>query len=853
MPSSKPPRKLGPIELATALASPGNLASAITLGMWRWAPHLELLSKKLRAAAYTPNSRLIVSMPPRHGKELSDDTPVPTPNGFVCHGSLKPGDEVFGLHGQPVRVLAVTEPEVADAFEVRFDFGVLVAHQSHEWLVESDCERCACGGGPSRHRHREVLETRGLLKRKRAEAVPVAGAWQLPEATLPIDPYLFGVWLGDGHSRAGAVTVGAEKARHFEHLADKVTVAGQRYRPEQYRLVFRGMVSKLRELGVYRNKRIPQCYLFASERQRLALLQGLMDTDGYAAVGGQCEFCSVRDGLAQDVLALASSLGLKAGISVGDATINRRFISKKYRVLFTPPPGFQVFLLKRKQDRLYGQRRPRAGHRYVRAVTPVGKRSMRCIQVEGGVYLAGRESIPTHNSELVSKWFPVWLLVAYQRLAARKHYRVVLVSYADDFAGDFGGNVRDIINENAKTFGLMVKGDTSAKNHWRTTNGGDMRAVGIAGQITGMGADMLIVDDPVKDWEEANSETMLAKQWGQYRSTLYSRLEPGGSVVVVMTRWHSNDLVGMIQREMADGGEVYEEIRLPAIAEENDIIGRKEGEALWPERFPLERLNVIKHTVDPKHKLIVTPSIWAGLYQQRPAPAEGGMIKRHWWRRYSELPPPRPGKPTWDKLVQSWDCAFKNLKDSDYVVGQLWGMRGADLYLLDVVRGQMDFPETIAAVKKLSTRWPGALAKLIEDTANGPAVISTLAHEVPGLIPFKTRGKSKTDRASAASPLAEAGNVFIPEGIVGDTFIDEAASFPHGTNDDQVDAWSQAVLFLMPAIWRNIDLTKAEAERKGPQSVAEIQKQARAKAIERYFKRNTPTPISTQRRLTRGH
>jgi predicted phage terminase large subunit-like protein len=202
---------------------------------------------------------------------------------------------------------------------------------------------------------------------------------------------------------------------------------------------------------------------------------------------------------------------------------------------------------------------------------------------------------------------------------------------------------------------------------------------------------------------------------------------------------------------------------------------------LWPERFGPEEIESLKRSLGSYAA--------AGQLQQRPSPAAGGILKRHWWKFYREAPS------GFDEVIQSWDCAFKDTASSDYVVGQVWGRTGADKYLLDQVRGRMDFPTTVQAVKRLTAKWPQTGAKLMEDKANGSAVIATLKHEVEGLIAVNPEG-GKEARAHAVSPQIEAGNVYLPDCSIApwvEGFIEECAAFPNGTHDDQVDAMSQAL------------------------------------------------------------
>jgi len=288
----------------------------------------------------------------------------------------------------------------------------------------------------------------------------------------------------------------------------------------------------------------------------------------------------------------------------------------------------------------------------------------------------------------------------------------------------------------------------------------------------------MLIDDPFKSWEEAQSPLaqLRVQQW--FQGTFYTRAEPNASIIVIQTRWHRNDLTGWLVSEHSDDWEVVD---LPAIAEEGDALGRAPGEALCPERWPIDALERIKAAM--------APVIWLAMYQQHPTDPEGQIIRNIWIKHWSELPA------RWDKLIQSWDMAFKDLQTSSFVVGQVWGLSGANAYLLDQIRERLDFVSTIAAIERLTAAWPAALEKLVEDKANGTAVINTLQGRVPGLIPINPQG-SKTARLYAVSPAFQAGNVLIPAAQLYpwvNEWIGELTTFPGSLNDDQVDATSQAL------------------------------------------------------------
>ncbi len=379
---------------------------------------------------------------------------------------------------------------------------------------------------------------------------------------------------------------------------------------------------------------------------------------------------------------------------------------------------------------------------------------------------------PRHGkSEAISHELPTWFLDWFP------DKRVILASYGDKFAEKWGLAVRDEFELNPRTRTRLRKAKRGTSD-WMTKHGGGMRAVSINGSITGLGADVLVIDDPHKNWEEAMSATKRQLVIDQFNSTLYTRLEPNGSIVVIQTRWHERDLSGYLISEHADD---WEHINLPALAEPDDLLGRVEGEPLCPERFTAETLAQIKKGVGTH--------MFAGLFQQRPAPIEGNMVMRNWFRRYLVVPD------SFDEILQSWDLTFGKDTGTSKDVGEAWGRKGGDFYLLDLIRGEMNFPEQCRQIEVMTKRWPDATTKLVEDAASAAAVISTLKKKVPGLVPVPARS-SKEARLVAVSGLIESGNVYIPHQSIApwaDDFIEEVVTFPNAAYDDQVDSMTQAL------------------------------------------------------------
>ena len=392
---------------------------------------------------------------------------------------------------------------------------------------------------------------------------------------------------------------------------------------------------------------------------------------------------------------------------------------------------------------------------------------------------------PRHGkSELITKRFPAWFL------GRNPDKRVIQASHGSDLAGEFGRAARNEFEEHGgAVFGQSVAVDSSAANRWDIAGrkGGTV-AAGVGGSLTGRGADLLIIDDPVKDAKEVESELQRKRVWDWYTHVARTRLHPGGAIVVVLTRWHDDDLAGRLLEQDEDGtGEEWEILSLPAIAGDDDQLGRETGEPLWPERFTLDELEAIRDTVGSR--------AWASLYQQDPTPNKGIVFDSTEFRYWDTLP-------ELDLMIQSWDLTFDDDEGNDYSVGQVWGVKGLDRYLIHQIRSRMDVNAQLRGIRLLAKEYPLARGKYVEKAGNGAAVLKLLRNELEGMVPVKVAGgPGKKIRARAITPLFESGKVYFPnpdrvpwvEGLV-----KELTQFPRGKHDDQVDALSQA-LSRMPA------------------------------------------------------
>lgn len=385
---------------------------------------------------------------------------------------------------------------------------------------------------------------------------------------------------------------------------------------------------------------------------------------------------------------------------------------------------------------------------------------------------------PRHGkSEFISKYFAAWYLGTFP------DRRVILTSYEADFAAQWGRRARELIEEHGKlsfTEKIEVMPDSSSASRWDIKgHTGGMVTAGVGGPITGKGADLAIIDDPVKNAEQASSKTYRDKAWEWYQSTLYTRLEPNGAIILIMTRWNQGDLAGRILEDMQQGGEQWEVINLPAIAENDDQIGRTVGAPLWPERFGLPELEKIKRTVGSYY--------WTALYQQRPTPQEGGMFKRQWFPIVDAAPRDLVAR------VRRWDLAASQRK-GDYTAGLLLGKKDGRFYVLDLQHVR-ESPAGVEALVKQTAQVDGYEVEIRMEQEPGSSGLNTIDYYARKVLEgYDFKGVPSTGpkevRAQPVSAASEAGNVILVRGPWNAAFLDEVTLFPNGDHDDIVDVLS---------------------------------------------------------------
>lgn len=404
---------------------------------------------------------------------------------------------------------------------------------------------------------------------------------------------------------------------------------------------------------------------------------------------------------------------------------------------------------------------------------------------------------PRHGkSELASRRFPAWFL------GRNPHRSIIGASYNSELAGDFGRDVRNIVGGRAyrNVFDdVTLAADSQAAGRWHTNHGGGYVAAGVGTAVTGRGAHVLLIDDPLKDREEADSELVREKVWRWYTSTAYTRLEGElsledvsdddiwgdfldeisrgdaepfeGAVVEIQTRWHEDDLAGRLQEAEQAGGDVWDVLSLPAINEA--------GDALWPEKYPIDRLERIKRAIT-----YTSQRDWNALYQQNPTPEEGTFFQRAWFKRHISL-----GVPKVHVYVTS-DYAVTE-DGGDYTEHAVWGFNGEDLFQLDWWSGQTSADVWIEALIDLVAKWKPLCVfgegGVIEKSVKPMLIRRMIERETPCRMEWIPSVADKPTRARAFQARAAMGHVSLLYGPKGNELLDQLITFPAGKHDDKVD------------------------------------------------------------------
>lgn len=401
-----------------------------------------------------------------------------------------------------------------------------------------------------------------------------------------------------------------------------------------------------------------------------------------------------------------------------------------------------------------------------------------------------------------SQYFPAWFL------GRNPSKSVIGAAHTAGLANEFSRKVRRIVTSAENPFGLKVMGDEGAVVQWGVEGGGGYLAAGVGTGISGRGSHLLLVDDPIKSREQAFSKTYRERVWEWFQFDAMTRLAADGAVILTLTRWHDDDIVGRALRDMEQGGDQWEVLSFPEVAEAGmpDALGREPGDVLWPGRFPLEATRSVRET---------QPHVWFPLYQQQPTAADGtlftaGMFDERSRFRYDELP-------QFERVGQFVDSAFKDDVAADYSVIATWGMTENELWLLDIWRQRVQYPDLLTAIKDQYAKWAAWDVEVwIENKASGQSAIQSLRRST--LIPvqeYEPGQQNKVSRAQDATRFFRAGRIRIPLSApwVAD-WVAEHLRFPAGDNDDQVDTTSMAMAIFGGSVEAGSPLVAAPWETK---------------------------------------
>ena len=640
--------------------------------------HHEKIAKTLEEVIQGKITRLIINMPPRYGKAIDCETEILTDFGWKKAHQIKVGDNVFGSDGRKTEILGIFHQGQTNAYKVEFTDGSnLVTCGEHIWSVNNK-ERIRRESTKSfiEKTTSQLIDDLHYSDGHKKWFIPRTEPIHFDDKLLPIDPYLLGCWLGDGHTNASSITtMDKEIVRSFEDHGFELKKHKHQSSGKAFTYSIKnGFYNKLKTEGLFGRKRIPEKYFLCSKRQRLSLLKGLMDTDGTVnRKNGQISYCSTKEKLLLDVMSLCRSLGF--------------FTIRHGHNLFIKTNEI-LFNLSRKAQL---QRPLNSRHfikRYIKSIKRVDDRSTVCFYVgaKDSLYLAGKDFILTHNTQLAVKYFVAHCL------ALNPAAKFIHLSAADDLALDNSEEIRDLITSEAFTDlfpGVSLKQSTKGKKKWYTTRGGGVYATSAGGQITGFGAGSfyddeqdkndedeffneidqkeefggaIIIDDPIKP-DDSESSIKRDRVNNRYDTTIKNRVNSRKTpIIIVMQRLHPNDLCGHVLKTSLEDWHV---LKIPAISEEDG-----ERKALWEYKHTLKELDDLRGQTPLS---IVT---FDRQYQQNPKPLKGLLYTT--FLTYDKIPG--------DGIIYAYvDTADEG---DDYLCSIVWEEIGDMKYILDVIYTQ---------------------------------------------------------------------------------------------------------------------------------------------------------------------
>lgn len=747
------------------------------------APHIDKLSEELTALTLGEYERLCVAMPPRH--KLADSTPILTSNrGWTTHGDLKIGDYVYGLNGEPTKIIGISDKSNCNQLITFSNGSKILAHEEHLWTVSKRGNKNPLTITTSEIKKDYQYTEKNGKKRYRYH-LPFIKPIQYPKTELPLDPYFLGLWLGDGSSTKPCITHDPKDIESIEHIPYKISTICTHTETGVKTTYFshQGIIKKIKELHLYNNKHIPRIYLEACVEDRLQLLAGLIDSDGSVDKNGRVRFININKQLINDVFELCTGLGLYPYFHVRKKEDYKR--NSKYNIKSTHDAyvvGFQPkYSIPTQIPRKRINKTPTHRRLAITDITTVKGEQGKCIEIENpdGIYLAGKQLIPTHNSKssMVTLAYPLWLIFQ------NPHLNILIVSNEASLAETFGIKLREYIKKYGAYFGVHLSESKHSSTHLMFEDkkglAGSIKLVGANGSITGRDADYIIIDDPYKGFEDI-TPTLLQKRIDWFDTIIEQRIESHTKLVILHTRWHSNDLQGYFKKNRSED---YHFISFPAIKEN--------GEQLWPEKYTIEKLEKKRENIGER--------LFQSIFQQKPIDDSSNFFdlnKFHWGAPPEELTP--------IQMCRGWDVASSDPGKNDFTAG-------VPIYLLndyksilitDFVHGQFG-KDTSQEIKNQIILDGHDNISIIETgvAAAGALLYDNWEQQLPGYFlerAIPVPNNSKADRATPLKDHIYDGHVYvdIQDNKLRKTFQDEFRAFPNGEHDDIVDAAAHAFNYI---------------------------------------------------------
>lgn len=714
---------------------------------------------------------LLINMPPRYGKAIDSETPMLTKSGWKKASEVIVGDKLVGSSGHWVSVVGVFQQGIKESFKLSFTDGQSIRCCSeHFWQVQQ--RYC---GGPRVKTTAELIGDLHESDKRKKWKIPMVSPIVGTKKDLLIDPYLFGCWLGDGSTSSAEICTMDEQI--YNAFCEKYELTLRKHqssgRAKSYGIL--GLHTQLKQLGVFGKKFIPKEYLEADFESRLALLQGLNDTDGTCGKNNQISFSNCNRDIIDGFEFLVCSLG--GVFREYKRPMRSENHSQSWNINFRLPYGVSPFRLKRKMDHCKPVNSKTAPRRFIDSIVPDGTAEMVCFSVdaEDRLFAAGNGLILTHNTEEAVVNFIA------QSIAENPKAKFIHLSYSDELALENSSKARELIRSDKyqELWPVQLKEDADSKKKWYTMEGGGLYATSSGGPITGFGAGAtkedtdegfygaIIIDDPMKvDDAESKGERDFINE--RLNTTIKSRRNSRRTpIIIIMQRLHEEDMSGFVLN--GGMGEKFHHLKLAAI--------QPDGTPLWPVKHTIEELEAERNA---------DPFTFSGQMMQEPSPEDGTFFKKEWFKRFELGEQP-------DNLTMYGASDYAVTEGGgDFTEQGVGGFdEKEDLWFVDWWSGQTTPDKWIEEEFRLVRRHD-PLAWVAEGGMIRRSVEPFIKKEqnVKGCyfrLEWVNSNKSKTANARAIQALASQGKVHIPKTPWGDALIHQLLQFPVGKYDDKVD------------------------------------------------------------------